>query len=129
MGRKYQQTKQARDEFKSDILDFLKRNHKSPISKADLCGIFNMSERSVRAELERIANYYPIRATAGREGYQLIWWDENSSIEELNQARLECAKQVSEIEHRIESLNARLKPLIANIEVINDKINNKLEEE
>lgn len=128
MGKKYQQTQIAKEELKSDILDLMLRNPNVIFTKEELCSLFNMNERAVRAELERIANYYPVRATAGHKGYSLIWWDENSTLEELNFARIECAMQCNEIQNRIDSLNARLKPLIANLKVINEKINNKMEE-
>lgn len=122
MSYKYQQTKEAKINLQSDILDFLQRYPGVTFTRQELCAVFDRSDRSVRAELERIANYYPIRATAGRKGYSLICWNENTTDEELKEIGDECSKQIAELQHRIDSLNARLKPLIAALKVIDEKV-------
>lgn len=120
--KKYSQTEQAKKELKSDILDFLLRHPNQVFTKQELCATFNLNEREVRSELERIANYYPIRATAGRKGYSLLSWNENTSADELMQIGAECAKQINELQHRVESLQARMKPLVAALKVIDQKV-------
>ena len=82
-------------------------------TKQELMSITGKSERAVRAELEEIANFYPIKALAGSKGYSLIWFDENSSIKELKAANEDAFNQICEIQNRINALKARLKPLIA----------------
>lgn len=82
-------------------------------TKQELMNITGKSERAVRAELEEIANFYPIKASAGSKGYSLIWFNENSSIEELKIANEDAFNQICEIQNRINALKARLKPLIA----------------
>lgn len=117
MSKKYLQTQAEKENLKSVILDILKERPNTYIAKSELITRTGMNERKVRAEIEKIANYYPIRATAGRKGYALIWFDENSDIEQLKATIQEAFLQSCEIQNRIDSLKARLKPLIATMRV------------
>lgn len=116
--KNYTQTKQAKNEFKSDILAYMLIEPTRVYTKQELMARFGMSERTVRAELERIANYYPIRATASRKGYSIIWWDDSFSEQELENVANELCSQISEIQNRVDCLRARIKPLIANLEIV-----------
>ena len=115
MSHKYQQTETAKKELisKSDILNLLLRFQNTVFTKDQLCATFNMSERAVRSELEKIANYYPIRATAGRKGYSLISFREDYDVNQLKEIKDEAYDQIRELQNRIDCLKARMKPLIA----------------
>lgn len=82
-------------------------------TKQELMNITGMNERAVRSELENIAKYYPVRATAGRKGYSILRFEENSTYNELKEVNNSAYDQIREIENRISSLKMRLKPLIA----------------
>lgn len=103
------------EELKRDsiILEYLLKEPNVVYTKSELCAISGMSERSVRAELENIANFYPVRATAGRKGYSILRFDIWMGVEKLKELNNETYAQIQEIENRINSLKARLKPLIA----------------
>jgi len=122
MKKKYEQTQEAKENFKSDILAYMLTDPTRVYTKTELAARFNMSERKVRLELEKIANFYPIRATAGRKGYSLIYFDNESSFDELTQANMDCFYQIKEIQSRIDSLKARMKPLIASMKVTQEMI-------
>ncbi len=103
------------EELKRDsiILEYLLKEPNVVYTKSELCAISGMSERSVRAELENIANFYPVRATAGRKGYSILRFGIWDGVEKLKELNNETYAQIQEIENRINSLKARLKPLIA----------------
>ena len=91
-------------------------------TKQELMNITGINERAVRQELENIAKYYPVRASAGHKGYSIIWFDDNSSINELKEANQAASEQLTEIQHRIDSLKMRMRPLVALCKVTCDKI-------
>lgn len=113
MGRKWEQSNENKEKFKSEVLAYMLLDPKRVYTKQELSAHFEMSERAIRMELERIANFYPVRASAGKKGYSLIQINDDSNFEELMDANAESHFQIKEIEHRIEALKARLKPLIA----------------
>ena len=114
------------EELKRDstILHLLTTTH-LVYTKQELMSITGMCERAVRNELENIAQYYPVRASAGRKGYSIIWFDESSDLEDLKKVNLAACEQIKEIQNRIDALKMRLRPLIATNKVVCDKINEK----
>ena len=127
MGRKYGQTKENLQALKDEsvILGYMLSEPNKVYTKTELMAITGYSERKVRAELEHIANFYPVRASAGSKGYSIIWFDDNSSLDQLKDANNAATEQINEIQNRIECLKARLKPLIALCKVTYNKIQDK----
>lgn len=127
MGNKYKQTKEGLQQLNEEsvLLGYMLADPRRIYTKTELMAMSGKSERAVRAELERIANFYPVRASAGSKGYSLIWFDEESTLDELQEAHKDALDQVCEIQNRIESLKARLKPLIATAKVTYNIIQNK----
>lgn len=108
--RKMKQTKAAKEQFKSPLLDILKDGVKT---KAELQELLKVGERFVREEISQCSMYYPVLATSDKSGYRLAknindLEDENllNELEEVNHA-------IHEISSRIKCLKKRLKPLIA----------------
>lgn len=127
MGKKYKQNQEGLKQLKEEsvILGYL-LNETEPnrvYTKQELMNITGMSERKVRLEIERIANFYPVRASAGGVGYSIIVCGE--SVESLRAANEEAFAQICEIQNRINSLKARLKPLIALMHVTALKLQEK----
>ena len=106
----------------STILNTLLLNLNATFTKQELMTISGKNERDVRAEMEQIANYYPVRASAGRKGYDIIGFDSFTKLEELKKVKDEAFDQIRELENRISSLKARLKPLIALTKVVGLKV-------
>lgn len=113
--KKYKQNEEGKKELEesSIILKVLKNHTNNVFDKEGLIAFTGKSERQVRAELEHIANFYPIRATAGRKGYKLLTFEEDASVETLKEVNMEAFLQICELQNRINSLKARMKPLIA----------------
>ena len=124
MGLKYRQNKEELEELKkeSKILEYLLAQPERVFTKTELMALTGYNERKVRLEMERIANFYPIRATAGRKGYSLIWFDDKFTQDEILKIYNDATNQVREIENRINCLKARLKPLIALMKVASYKL-------
>ena len=129
MGNKYDQSKQAKEKFKSPILDYMiqkqKENPDKPITKWELAATFNISERAARRSIEKIANYYPIIATSDKEGYKLLLFNEEMTKEEMLKVRETYQHQLNELMSRANSLFARMHPLIAACAVIDGLIEQK----
>lgn len=109
--KKTKKTLEELEEY-STILHLLLTTH-LVYTKQELMSVTGMNERAVRQELENIAKYYPVRASAGRKGYSIIWFDDNSTLDELKEANQAASEQLMELEHRISSLKMRMRPLIA----------------
>ncbi len=113
MAKKYNQSEEAKKGFKSSMLAYMMLDPHRVYTKGELAAHFEISERAVRAELERIANYYPIRATAGKKGYSILCIESDATNEELRKVNDDAWNQICELENRIDSLKARMKPLYA----------------
>lgn len=117
MGNKYSQTKEAREKLKSRLLDYMIAVHGTEpdhyFTKDELTAAVGCSERAVRHELEKIANYYPIIATSERKGYRIFLLDDSIDEFNLNKARADIDHTLAELQSRVLSLQARMYPLIA----------------
>ena len=118
MGNKYLQNKETKEQLEKEslVLPWLQSTPGIVWKKEELMAFTGLSERQVRHEMERIANFYPVRATAGRKGYSLITFDKENLVE-VDRANKEAFAQVCELQNRIDSLKARMKPLIATMRV------------
>lgn len=125
--KKYNQNLEGKKQLEdnSKLLELFKKLPNRPFTKQELMAYTSKNERAVRAELEHIANFYPIRATAGRKGYLLLELSEDADITELKDINNEAFLQVCELENRIKSLKARMKPLIALMRVTAVKLQEK----
>lgn len=118
------QTKAAKEQFKSPLLDILKDNVKT---KAELQELLKVGERFVREEISRCSMYYPVIATSDKSGYRLAkkisdLMDDESLLLELD----EVNHQIRELNSRIKCLKKRLKPLIAYKKIAEKKRDGKL---
>lgn len=129
MGNKYDQSRNAKDKFESPILDYMIQrqmaNPEKPITKWELAAVFNKSERMIRRDLEKIANYYPLIATSDHEGYKVLLFDESMPADKLENIRDAYQHQLNELMSRVESLNARMQPLIAACTILDQTIQKK----
>lgn len=121
MSKNYNQSKKAKEEFKSELLDYMLEDKFKVYDKWELAAKYDVTEREIRRRLEEIANYYPVIATSDKKGYAIAVWDENMDNESLIAVHEEIMHQIAEINSRIKNLKARLKPLIANHIVLKDK--------
>lgn len=117
--RKMEQSREAKEQFKSEALKFL-TEVKTKEELKDLLGY--ESERAVRNEIAQCSMYYAILATSDKKGYRLA-----KKIEELNGEDLlneydEVDHAIHEISSRIKCLKKRLKPLIAYKKVAEKKL-------
>lgn len=110
---KYNQTQKAKEEFKSPLLDILMNKPNFLFKKEELMAMTGWNERKVRAEIEKIANYYPIYASAGRKGYGIMHFDDNYDLEIIKGLNQAAFDEMCELQHRVDSIKARMKPLIA----------------
>lgn len=117
MSRKFNQSREVTQKFSSKLFEYMKGvmevDPKHVFTKPELCAAFDFSERYVRRELERIANYYPVIATSDSIGYRLGLFDDSMSEEELEDLCNDYDHQLAELQSRVESLYARMKPLLA----------------
>lgn len=120
MSKKLNQSKIAKENFKSEMLDYLTTNPETH-TKLELASHFHISEREVRRKIEEVANYYPVIATSNQKGYRVAIWSKDMSSKELKDTLEDIMHEVREINSRIRRLKARLKPLIAN-KVVLEKI-------
>lgn len=116
--RKMSQSKAAKDNFESPVLDLLREVR----TKQELSEILGISERAVRDEISQCSMYYPVIATSDKSGYRLAkaikGLDDEALLEELN----EVNHAIHEISSRIKCLKKRLKPLIAYKKVAEKKL-------
>lgn len=121
--RKIDQSREAKEQFKSEALKFLTEVRTKEELK-DLLGY--ESERAARNEISRCAMYYAILATSDRKGYRLAKKLENLEGEELLNEFNEVDHAIHEISSRIKCLKKRLKPLIAYKKVAEKKLTGRL---
>lgn len=123
MGNKYSQTEEAKREFTSPLLTYMKAvnryetNH--VFTKEELRAVLSCSDRHLRHEMEKIANYYPIVATSDSKGYQLATFSDDMELEMLVEISKSYEHQLAELQSRVNSLYARMNPLIASQVEIN----------
>lgn len=126
MGNKYPQTQEAKEKFTSPLLDYMQRTVEADprhvFTRAELTEAFGKGDREMRRELEKIANFYPIISTSDKGGYQLGHFKDDYTTQHLSLVYEDCVHAIAEIASRVESLNARLKPLIALKIELEDKI-------
>lgn len=116
--RKMSQSKAAKDNFESPVLDLLREVR----TKQELSELLGISERAVRDEISQCSMYYAVIATSDKSGYRLAKaikdLDDEALLEELN----EVNHAIHEISSRIKCLKKRLKPLIAYKKVAERKL-------
>lgn len=125
--KNYNQSNKVKESFSNPLFDYLTLdiNKNKSFDKWELAAMFNTSERNIRKQYEEIANYYPVVATSDKKGYKLVTWDSDMPTDALEETEQELLHQINEIESRIDNLNARLKPLIANRIKIREVIDSK----
>jgi|AGTN01.2.fsa_nt_gi hypothetical protein len=118
--KNYPQTVEAKKQFKSELLDlWMEYNGGARITRWELSELWHKSDRAVRKEINRIANYFAILSNSGQEGYELV-----IKPEAIKDNPYALKRYVDLVDHslaesksRIEELSARQKPLIAVREV------------
>lgn len=129
MPKKYSQSKKAKEQFKSKVFDYMMNDPQKVYDKDELASHFQVDERTIRAHLEKIANYYPVVAFSNRIGYQIVVWSKEMTIGELESCEEDILHQIAELNSRIKNLKARLKPLVANKVMLKKVINEKYAED
>lgn len=116
--RKMKQTREAKENFSSPIMNLLFMTR----TKQELSELLGISERAVRDEISQCSMYYAVIATSDKSGYRLAkaikGLDDEALLEELN----EVNHAIHEISSRIKCLKKRLKPLIAYKKVAEKKL-------
>lgn len=125
MAKKHSQSKKAKEQFKSKVFDYMMKDPQKIYDKEELATYFQLDERTIRAELEKIANYYPVIAFSNRIGYQIATWSKEMTIGELESVHDDILHQINELNSRIKNLKARLKPLVANKVMLKKTIQEK----
>lgn len=121
-NKKYNQSNQAKKEFKSVVYDYMCQDPQRTYTKEELAAHFGYTCRAIRNCISRVANYYPIIATSDKKGYKLAHWTMEMDSQELNDVNEEILHEIAELNSRIKELKARLKPLIANKVVLTKRI-------
>ena len=124
--KNYNQSKKAKIEFlkKNTIAMYMRDNEQKVFTREELCELFNLSDRVLRENIAEMANYLPVISLSNSTGYKVLSFNEETTIEELNQMLDEIQHQINEFKSRIDNLKARMKPLVALQKVIEKKIAN-----
>ena len=129
MGNKYSQTNEAKEKYTSPLLEYMRGvtliDPKHIFTRDEIAAHLNCSDRMARKEMEKLANYYPIISVSSKQGYRLGSFDDKDSYENLKSLQDETRYALSELQSRIESLQARMRPLIALYAKTNEQINMK----
>ena len=112
-------------EFKSKVLDIFKANPNVQLTRAELCAMTGYTDSNLRREIAEVAHFYPVISLSRGKGYVFLTWEGTQSVEELKNARDIIVEQLAETSGRIDALKKRLKPLIANLRVLDKIINDK----
>ena len=117
MGNKYSQTEAAKLNYSSPLFNYMdsvvRNDPKHVFTKDELCATLNYSDRAVRKSLERMANYYPVISFSSEKGYRFVRFDDSTSVDTLKGMYDDAGHALAELQSRVESLQARMKPLIA----------------
>lgn len=109
------QSKKAKEQFKSPILPLLKRDEK--ISKNSLKGRLNADERTVRDMISKVSMHYAVIAHSKDRGYRLAKPIDKLDIADLEIEMNEVKMTINELQSRVKYLKAKMKPLIAYLKV------------
>ena len=117
MGNKYSQTNEAKTNYNSPLLQFMGAtallDPKHVFTRDEIANHLNCSDRAARREVEKLANYYPIISVSSKQGYRYGIFRERTLDADLEELERETDHALAELESRVKSLQARMKPLIA----------------
>lgn len=122
------QNEQGKMEFQSEVLNFFKEHPNVTYTREELCSIFGMNDSSLRREVADIAHYYPVLSLSGKKGYVFLQWEGTQPVEQLKKVREYIVQQIAEDQSRVDAINCRMKPLIANLRVLDRIIEDKQKE-
>ena len=124
-NKKVIQTKKAKEQFTSPILETLKNTNEN-VPYFELCNIMNTSKRTVRRELSEIALFYALisLSDSNRGGHRIACnLEKTSDIEQIKSDLIDVEHMIRELKSRVLVLQRRMKPLIAWKKIAEDKIN------
>lgn len=124
-NKKIIQTKKAKEQFTSPILETLKNTDEN-VPYFELCNIMNTSKRTVRRELSEIALFYALisLSDSNRGGHRIACnLEKTSDIEKIKVDLIDVEHMIRELKSRILVLQRRMKPLIAWKKIAESKIN------
>lgn len=124
-NKKIIQTKKAKEQFTSPILETLKNTNEN-VPYFELCNIMNTSKRTVRRELSEIALFYALisLSDSNRGGHRIACnLEKTSDIEQIKSDLIDVEHMIRELKSRILVLQRRMKPLIAWKKIAESKIN------
>lgn len=126
MAKNYDQSKKAKEEYlqKSQIAQYMMGDPSRIFLREQLALVFNMSDRSIRENVAKMANYVPVLSLSQEKGYRVLSFDENTPVEELIKMHDQMQHQINEFKSRIDNLKARMKPIVALQKVIEKKLGN-----
>lgn len=117
MGNKYSQTEAAKLNYSSPLFNYMdsvvRNDPKHVFTKDELCATLNYSDRGIRRAVEQMANYYPVISYSSAKGYRFVRFDETTKFDDLESMYNEAGHSLAELQSRVESLQARMKALIA----------------
>lgn len=124
-NKKVIQTKKAKEQFTSPILETLKNTNEN-VPYFELCNIMNTSKRTVRRELSEIALFYALisLSDSNKGGHRIACnLEKTSDIEQIKSDLIDVEHMIRELKSRILVLQRRMKPLIAWKKIAESKIN------
>lgn len=128
-NKKIIQTKKAKEQFTSPILETLKNTNEN-VPYFELCNIMNASKRTVRRELSEIALFYALisLSDSNRGGHRIACnLEKTSDIEQIKSDLIDVEHMIRELKSRVLVLQRRMKPLIAWKKIAENKINKIIE--
>lgn len=112
-------------EFKSKMLDIFKAHPNENLTRQQLCEMSGYCDSIMRREVSKVARFYPVISLSKNQGYAFIEWNSLNSKDELEKVRQLIWEQMLETQNRVDALKKRLKPLIANLKVLDRIIGEK----
>ena len=118
MSKKTIQTKKAKDEFYSPLLNFLSIDR----TREDVAGYLNVSERKARDEINTVRKHYAVISGSFAKGYRLAKKFDKMTPEEKEKEKELVSRTIAEFESRIRDMKKSQKPLIAYLRALEKNI-------
>ena len=115
MGKNYNQSKKAKEEFlKTSLIALLMCEEPQKIfTKEELCDLLGKPDREIRRDIAELANYVAVVSLSNSKGYRVLQCKDDDSPELLMEYRDLIDHQINDFKSRIDNIRARMKPLVA----------------
>ena len=111
---KVQQTKKAKEEFYSPVLQLIKTTK----TRRELSLKIGISERNIRNEINGISKHYAVIRGSFQKGYRLTKPIGTMTLEEMEQEAELVQRTINEFNARINDMKKPQKPLIAYLKTL-----------